>query len=138
MKAKRRNNGSVLLIAVFVIALLSALVMGMAQMSTEEIQLMRNHIFAAYALATAEAGLNDALYEIRADPNWTTGFTDKAFNGGSYDVTVTGTLPNLTIESQGTSSQSFVAKVQADVTVGLKPSDNNSYVIRIDNLRINE
>ena len=138
MKAKRRNNGSVLLIAVFVIALLSALVMGMAQMNTEEIQLMRNHIFAAEALATAEAGLNDALYEIRADPNWADGFTDKAFNGGSYDVTVTGTLPNLTIESQGTSSQSFVAKVQADVTVGLKPSDSNSNVIRIDNLRINE
>ena len=133
MKAKRRNNGSVLLITIFVIALLSALVMGMAQMNTEEIQLMRNQIFAAYALATAEAGLNDAFYEIRADPNWTTGFTDKAFNGGSYTVTVTGSLPNRTITSTGTSSEGFVAKVEADVTI----STSSPYIIRIDNLRIN-
>jgi hypothetical protein len=106
----------------------------MAQMNTEEIQLMRNQIFAAYALATAEAGLNDAFSEIRADPNWTTGFTDKAFNGGSYTVTVTGSLPNRTITSTGTSSEGFVAKVEADVTI----STSSPYIIRIDNLRINE
>jgi len=134
MKIRQKNNGSVLLIAVFVIALLSALVMGMAQMNTEEIQLMRNHIFAAYALATAEAGLNDAFSEIRADPNWADGFTDKAFNGGSYTVTVTGSLPNRTITSTGTSSEGFVAKVEADVTI----SSSSPYIIRIDNLRINE
>ena len=134
MKIRQKNNGSVLLIAVFVIALLSALVMGMAQMNTEEIQLMRNHIFAAYALATAEAGLNDAFSEIRADPNWADGFTDKAFNGGSYTVTVTGSLPNRTITSTGISSEGFVAKVEADVTI----SSSSPYIIRIDNLRINE
>ncbi len=137
MKAKRKNNGSVLLIAVFVIALLSALVMGMAQMNTEEIQLMRNQIFAAYALATAEAGLNDAFYEIRSDSSWTTGFTDKSFNGGSYTVTVTGTLPNRTITSTGTSAQGFVAKVEADITIGQNVGQS-FYAIRIDNLRINE
>ena len=134
MKIRQKNNGSVLLIAVFVIALLSALVMGMAQMNTEEIQLMRNQIFAAYALATAEAGLNDAFAQIRADPNWADGFTDKAFNGGSYTVTVTGSLPNRIVTSTGTSSEGFVAKVEADVTI----STSSPYIIRIDNLRINE
>ena len=134
MKIRQKNNGSVLLITIFVIALLSALVMGMAQMNTEEIQLMRNQIFAAYALATAEAGLNDAFSQIRADPNWADGFTDKAFNGGSYTVTVTGSLPNRTITSTGTSSEGFVAKVEADVTI----SSSSPYIIRIDNLRINE
>jgi len=134
MKIKQKNNGSVLLITVFVIALLSALVMGMAQMNTEEIQLMRNQIFAAYALATAEAGLNDAFAQIRADPNWADGFTDKAFNGGSYTVTVTGSLPNRIVTSTGTSSEGFVAKVEANVTI----SSSSPYIIRIDNLRINE
>jgi len=134
MKIRQKNNGSVLLIAVFVIALLSAMVMGMAQMNTEEIQLMRNQIFAAYALATAEAGLNDAFSQIRADPNWADGFTDKAFNGSSYTVTVTGSLPNRTASSTGTSTQGFVAKVEADVTI----STSSPYIIRIDNLRINE
>ena len=118
MKTKRKNNGSVLLITVFVVSFLSAMVMGMLQINTEEIQLMQNQLYAAEALATAEAGLNDALGEIRIDSSWTTGFTDKSFNAGSYTVTVTGTLPNRTIESTGTSSQGFVARVEADVTVG--------------------
>jgi Tfp pilus assembly protein PilX len=134
MKRKTRNNGSVFLIVVFVIALLAVLTMGILQMSTEEIQLMQNQIYAAEALATAEAGLNDAFSEIRSDSSWTTGFTNESFNGGSYTVTVTGTLPNRTIESTGTSSQSFVGRVEADVTIGT----SSPYVIRIDNLRINE
>jgi len=134
MKVKRKNNGSVLLITIFVVALLSAITIGMLQMNTEEIQLMRNQIYAADALAIAEAGLNDAFAEIRADSSWTTGFTNKAFNDDTYTVTVTGTLPNRTITSTGTSSQSFVAKVEADVTVG----SSSPYIMRIDNLRINE
>ena len=112
MKAHCRNNASVFLITIFVIALMSALVMGMLQMNTEEIQLMRNQIRAVDALAIAEAGLNDAFAEIRADSSWTTGFTDKAFNDDTYTVTVTGTLPNRTITSTGTSSQGFVARVE--------------------------
>ena len=134
MKARLRNNGSVLLITIFVVALLSAITIGILQINTEEIQLMRNQIRAVEALATAEAGLNDTFAELRADSTWTTGFSNKAFNDDSYTVTVTGSLPNLTITSTGTSSQGFVAKVEADITVG----SSSPYVIAIDNLRINE
>ena len=48
---------------VFVVALLSAMVMGMLQINVEEIRIMHNQIRAAEALAVAEAGLNDALAE---------------------------------------------------------------------------
>ena len=37
----------------------------------KEIQLMQNQVYAAEALATAEAGLNDAFKELRADAAWT-------------------------------------------------------------------
>lgn len=134
MNGKLRHKGSILLVAIFVIALLAAVVMGMLQLSTEEIKLVHNQISAAHALATAEAGLNDAFGELRTDPNWSVGFTDKAFNGSSYTVTVSGSLPNLTVESTGTSSQGFVARVGSDVTVG----SSSPYIIRIDNLRIDE
>lgn len=134
MKTKRKNNGSVMLMTVYVIAMMSALVIGMLQMNTEEVQLMQNHVNLAGAVATAEAGLNDAFYELRNDSSWTTGFTDKAFNGGTYTVTVSGTLPTLTVQSTGTSAQSFVARVEADVTV----STSSPYIIRVDNLRVNE
>ncbi len=136
LTGRRFLTGSVLLMTIFVIALLSALTMGILQMSTEEIQLMQNQTYAAEAIATAEAGLNDSFAQIRADDEWATGFDDKAFNSGSYDVNVTGTLPNLTITSTGTSSQSFVGRVEADVTVDT--SGSSDHTIRIDNLRINE
>jgi Tfp pilus assembly protein PilX len=116
---------------VFVVALLSAIVMGMLQMNTEEIQLMQNQVYAAEALATAEAGLNDALAQIRTNADWSIGFTGKSFNGGSYTVVVNGS----TITSTGTSSRDFLAKVQANVTVS---SSGPLYLIAIDSLRINE
>jgi hypothetical protein len=116
---------------VFVVALLSALVMGMLQMNTEEIQLMQNHIYATEALAIAEAGLNDALAQIREDSSWADGFDDEPFNGGSYDVTVNGS----TITATGATSQGFVAEIEAQITIA---TSGPPYVIRIDSLRINE
>jgi Tfp pilus assembly protein PilX len=133
MRLNFGNNGSAFIIVVFIIALLAAVTMGMLQINTEEIQIMRNQIYSAEALAIAEAGLNDAFYEIRADSGWHTGFTDKAFNGGSYTVTVGGSLPNLLITSTATSSQGYIGRVAADITVGtISPHE-----IRIDSFRIN-
>jgi Tfp pilus assembly protein PilX len=131
----QKNTGSVILITLFVVAMLSAVVIGMLQMTTEEIQLMRNQIWAAQALTIAEAGLNDALAEIRIYDEWDDGFEDKAFNNGSYTTTVSGSLPNLTLESTGISLQGFVAIVTAEITVA---SSGPPFVIRIDKLRINE
>jgi Tfp pilus assembly protein PilX len=130
MNRRFKHKGSVLLLAIFAVVLLAAVATGMLQLNTEEIQLVRNHIGAAEALATAEAGLNDAFSELRNDPNWTAGFVDKAFNGGSYTVDVN----NLTITSTGISSHGFTSRVEAEITMG----STSPYVIRIDRLRINE
>ncbi len=131
MRKKRSQTGSVLLMVVFILALLAATVMAHLQINTEEIQVMRNHLYAAEALATAEAGLNDALAQLRADATWTTGYIDKPFNGGSYTVAVDGS----TLTATGVTSRGFVAKVEADVTVS---TDGPPHVVRIDVLRINE
>ena len=134
MKLKQKINGSVLLITIFATALLSAITIGILQINTEEIQLMRNQIYAAKAQAIAEAGLNDAFSELRVDSSWNSGFSNKVFDDGSYTVTVSGTLPNLIVTSTGTSAQGFVARVGAYITVGtISP-----YIIRVDSLRINE
>ncbi len=148
MKTKIKNNGSVFLITIFVIALLAAVTMGMLQMNTEEVQVMRNQIYASQALAVAEAGLNDAFAEIRMDHKWHDGFDDKPFLpalpppgfSGSYDVDVDdyhgdNDVSDVTIVSEGTTSQGFVAKIAADITVG---RSGPPYVIRIDQLRIND
>ena len=131
MRTSRKNTGSVLLMVVLLAALLAATVAGHLQVNMEEIQLMQNHIGGAEALATAEAGLNDALAQIRADRNWHSGYTDKSFNGGSYSVSVNGS----TIHSTAVTTNGFIATMEADVTVA---PDGPPYVIRIDSLRINE
>lgn len=125
----RQKKGSVLLITLFTIGIFSALVVGMLWVSTEEIQLMKNELFAAQALCIAHAGLNDALAQLRTDADWDDGFTNKSFAEGQYNVTVS----DNTIESIATSQHGYIARVQADVTI----SDTSPYVIRIDNLRIN-
>ncbi|MBN2019692.1 MAG: hypothetical protein JW749_05650 [Sedimentisphaerales bacterium] len=133
MRTKTKNNGAVFLIVVFAIALMATITVGILVMTTEEVQLMQNQLYSAQALCTAEAGLNDAFAEIRANSGWTTGFTDKSFNGGTYDVTVTGTLPTRTITSIGTSPQGYDANVMADVTIG----SSYPHIIRIDSMKIN-
>jgi Tfp pilus assembly protein PilX len=134
MKKEIKNNGSVLIVVVFAIALLTAFVAGMLQLNAEQFQIMRNEIYAAQSMAIAEAGLADAFSQLRTDSNWTSGFSNKSFGGGSYTVTVTGPLPNPVIESTGTSPQGFIARLNAQITVGT----TNPYIIRIDKLRLNE
>ncbi len=133
MKMRMKNNGVVFLIVIFAIALLTTITVGILIMSTEELLLMDNQLYAAQALCTAEAGLNDAFASIRSNSSWTTGFTNKAFNGGSYTVTVAGTLPALTITSTGTSPQGYIARFTANVTVG----SSSPYEIMINRLGIN-
>lgn len=134
MKIECRNKGTALLMTVFATALFSAIVIGMQELNTMEIQLVRNQLGAAQAFATAEAGLNDAFSQLRNDSAWNSGFSNKAFNAGSYSVTVIGSLPNLTVKSTATSSTGFVAKVEADITVG----SSAPYVLRIDTFSVNE
>jgi len=116
---------------VFVVALLGAIIMGMLQMNTEEIKIMQNHVRAAEAMAIAEAGLNDALAQLRADSTWDTGFADKPFGGGAYTVTADAAQ----ITSVATSAHGYVARVEAAVTVS---PGGPPHSVNIDSFRVNE
>jgi type II secretory pathway component PulK len=131
MQTQRWKKGSVLLMAVFVVALLSGLVIGMLQVNVEELQIMYNQIRAAEALAVAEAGLNEALAELRDDRNWHVGFTDKRFSAGTYTVTVDGSR----ITSVGRSTAGYTARMEARVMLS---HAGPPYVVAIDSLRVNE
>ena len=123
--------GSVLLVVVLLVALLAAVVMGHLQINTEEIQLMQNHAGGAEAQAIAEAGLNDALAQLRQDPGWSAGYADRPFGSGSYTVVVRGS----TVTSTAVTSRGFVAKVEAEVR---KASETPGGVVPIDRWRINK
>ncbi len=127
---ERQEVGSVLLVVVLLVALLAAVIMGHLQVNTEEIQLMQNHVGGAEATAMAEAGLNDALAQLRQDPDWNAGYTDRPFGGGSYTVVVEGS----TVTSMALTSRGFAAKIQAEVTRGTGDPPSRVEVTR---LRIN-
>lgn len=162
MKDDRHNHGVVLLMVVFIVALVSAVVIGMLQLNTEDVQIMRNHIHAAEALAIAEAGLDDALSQLRMDSDWNVGFDGKPFTGGVYTVKVetpgvAGIIPgevdvpdaadevaeglpfrseaDLYVTSVATSAAGFVARVQAELRIG---TDGPPYEVAIDRIRVNE
>ena len=134
MKIRKRQNGMIMVLVVFIIAFMTVLVAGMLQNSSEDIQLMQNQINAAVALSVAQAGLNDAFSELRNDNTWTDGFTNKNYNNGSYNVQITGSSPSITVLSTSASKQGYAAKIEADVTL----SETSPYTIRIDSFRINE
>ena len=131
MSNDRNQRGVVLIMVVFVVALLGAIIMGMLQVNTEEIQIMQNHVRAAEALAIAEAGLNDALAQLRADSAWDTGLADKPFGGGVYTVTVDASQ----ITSVATSAHGYVARVKAEVTASPAGPPHR---VNIDSFRVNE
>jgi Tfp pilus assembly protein PilX len=136
VRIKAQNNGSVFLIVVFAIVLMATITMGILEMTTEELQLMQNQLYATQAIEVAEAGLNDAFAQIRGNPTWSAGFTNKSFPGyGTYTVDVNSA--SMTITSTGTSTQGYIARIRAGITVGVSPIPGD-YVIRIDSLRINE
>jgi len=131
MSERYHNRGVVLIMSVFIVALLAAIVIGMLQIDTEEIQIMQNHMRAAEAMAVAEAGLNDAIAEIRSDATWQAGFRDKSFVGGVYTVTRSGSQ----ITSVGVSSRGFSARLKAEVSVG---REGPPHEVAIDRIRVNE
>ena len=134
MNKKKTQEGSVLLVSIFVSALFGAMVIGMMQLNTEEAMLVNNYMELTKAIAIAEAGLNDAYYEIRRDQNWSAGFTNKAFGGGTYSVTAAGTLPDLNLVSTGVTAAGYKARVDADINI----SGSSPYTIKVNQVRIND
>jgi len=128
------RRGVVLIITIMVVSMLAAVAVGILRVNTDELRLFRNQLYAAKALAITEAGLNDAFHELRNDSQWTTGFDEKPFAGGTYTVAVSGTPPNLSVTSVGACRQGLTARIQAEITVGA----SSPYIIRIDSYRINQ
>ena len=130
-----KKNGSVLILAVFAIAIITTLAAGMLQLSYEQIQLMQNQLYATEAFEISQAGLNSAFAQIRDDPNWNTGFAASSFAYGSFTVDVNNTdMPAITIRSVGTNNKGYSARITANCIV----ADQGPAAIRIAKLTVNK
>jgi len=95
-----KKRGAVLLMAVFIIAIGAVLIIGFLELSLADLEIVRNHHYSTRALYIADAGIEDALYELGQSSSWNAGFTNKAFAGETYTVVVYNHHPNsTTVES---------------------------------------
>lgn len=98
--ATRRDGFSlpISLVIVLIAGLLAAAAYSLMRAQTRE-TLYQSRL--AQAQAIAEAGLEDALLQLSKNLSWKTGFSQKAFVGGYYTVTVSTDDTNPWVESTG-------------------------------------
>lgn len=112
----RRGSGLPLaLLSILVMALLGATVYSLTRaLAKESVYLKRT----AQAQLIAEAGMEDALLQLRLKPTWRTGFANKKFADGSYTVTLSTSIEdNPWVYSTGYSPNVAALKGPAARTV---------------------
>ncbi|MBU0501881.1 MAG: hypothetical protein KJ811_01380, partial [Candidatus Margulisbacteria bacterium] len=60
----KNRRGAALLLTVFLIAIGAILIIGFLELSLADLQIVRNHQYSTRALYIAEAGIEDAIYEL--------------------------------------------------------------------------
>ncbi len=127
------ERGAVLLLTVFALAILSVLVAALLEITTTDLEIIRNHLCSTKALYIADAGIANALYELRQDYNWSAGWpggvTFPEGSSGSYTVTVTNNYPSVTIVSAGKWG-GFERKAEVEVAVS-GPPQSPPYPVRV-------
>jgi hypothetical protein len=121
ISVKQDEQGSVLILALLVLLVMSILIIGSLELLTTDLKIMDNHLNDIQATYIADSGIEDAIYELRQDVYWSGGFVDKEFPSGSghtYTVTIdNSSYPLVTITSTSTilgSQRTIEAQVEID------------------------
>ncbi len=91
------DRGYVMVVVLVSLAMLMAMAVALAQVATAEMRIAGHLRDGATALGIAEAGLEQALVQISADPRWRDGWDWTEYGGGSHalDVEVDDSLVSL-------------------------------------------
>ena len=119
---------------VFAIALMSTLVIGALHLTTTDLQIARNHQYDEEALYIAEAGIEDAIQELRSDISWDIGFSNKEYPSGSgntYTVAVQNDYPTVVLTSTSTVRTSYSRQIEVQVYITGPPAAS-PYPVRLD------
>ncbi|MFH1724273.1 MAG: pilus assembly PilX N-terminal domain-containing protein [Elusimicrobiota bacterium] len=88
-----KDRGSALISTLMIVTALSVLSVTAYRLTRTQVRESVYFKRLAQAHAVAEAGLEDALLQLRRNVNWRTGFSNKPFAGGSYTVTLSADKP---------------------------------------------
>jgi len=112
---KNNERGQVTLIAVLVLGIiLTTVVIGIGTVSVNNLESSEDSLSATNAYFLAETGIEDALFRLTRDINYTGGLYTTT--DGTYDITITEVGDDYGIESIGTSGKSE-RRIKAELTL---------------------
>lgn len=103
-RLSKRSGQVFILLILFLTVVTTTISFGLAAINRTNTQTLTNQVQTTRAIYIAQAGLEDAIYQLRLNSTWRTGFTNKVFPAGStssYNVTVAGAPPDLTLTCVG-------------------------------------
>ncbi len=124
-KTAKDTKGFILILVLFTVLIIATLIIGLLNLTAIDASLVKNHLCSLQAYYIAEAGIADAIDDIRqngplADSSWQETFP--AGSSSQYDVAVSqsSTIINCT-GLAGASNFSRTLEVQVDITGGSSP-----------------
>ncbi|NQY73780.1 MAG: pilus assembly PilX N-terminal domain-containing protein [Candidatus Margulisbacteria bacterium] len=117
----KTDGGFVLLGTLIAVSIISILVIGHINLISSDVSMGSFFAQAQQASYIAEAGVEDAIKELRQNPAWKAGFKSKSFpvgSGSSYTVNVDHSkAPIIRLHSVAKLSSGVVQKVEVHVNV---------------------
>jgi type II secretory pathway component PulK len=127
----RNDQGSVLVMTTFVIALLSILLTGMMVLLSAEIQLASQDAWARQAGFVAETAIAESMYQLTVNDTWDTGFNNESFGDNQhYSASIINTSPQVTIRAIG-SANGISREIEAVIAI-VKETSPNQFALRVD------
>lgn len=117
------KNGVALLLALFILILVSLLVIAFLELTTVDLQIVNNHLNRNKALYIAEAGVEDAISKLIKGQSPPTSVEFPSGSGNTYNVTYNSNSGKITSIGTLTSGEQVNLEVRVSV-VGSLPHYN--------------
>lgn len=127
----RNDQGSVLVMTTFAIALFSILLTGMMVLLSSEIQLASQDAWARQAGFVAETAIAESMYQLTVNDKWDTGFNHEPFGDNQYySASIINTPPQVTIRAIGIAN-GVSREIEAVIAI-VKETRPNQFALRVD------
>ena len=136
MNKLKKDNGSLLLMTIFAVALFSILIIGLLQVTTTDLQIARNHQHSLDAKYIAEAAIEWGLNQLKTNPNYSVTLTHVQWPAGSgkyASLQIINNNPSVRHLGRGQDLGATISKIiSAEVTIS---GGGVPYSIQVDSWR---
>lgn len=127
----KKEKGSVLIMTVFAIGLLSILITGMMVVLSSEIHTASQDAWARQAGYVAETAIAESMYQLTLNDDWDTGFTNESFDSNQhYSALIINNKPQVTIQASGT-AHGITRQIETSLVIIDKAPDGK-FKLRVD------